>query len=159
MPGAGAFDQAARTLVLIAAEPLANRGRGGQARGGLDATLAGRFDNAKAMVVCVFHLKHQIEITSGAAMALGVYSPRAAWLSPQPGGHLLPPLLGVMGLLAAMLAVTGVFGMAMYSVSKRIQEFSIRVALGAQPVRLMRSALGRPLLLLLSASGACFWAR
>ena len=62
--------------------------------------------------------------------------------------------LGVMGLLAAMLAVTGVFGMAMYSVSKRIKEFGIRVALGAQPVRLMRSALGRPLLLLLSGSGA-----
>jgi len=62
--------------------------------------------------------------------------------------------LGVMGLLAAMLAVTGVFGMAMYSVSKRIREFGIRVALGAQSVQLMRSALGRPLLLLLSGSAA-----
>jgi hypothetical protein len=44
------------------------------------------------MVVCVLHLKHQIETTSGAAMAPGVYAPRAARLSPQPGGHLLPPL-------------------------------------------------------------------
>src|SRR5258708_31166230 len=49
--------------------------------------------------------------------------------------------LGVMGLLAAMLAVTGVFGMAMYVVSKRMKEFGIRVALGAQPLQLMRSAL------------------
>jgi predicted permease len=62
--------------------------------------------------------------------------------------------LGVMGLLAAMLAVTGVFGMAMYSVSKRIKEFGIRVALGAQPLQLMRSALSRPLILLLSGSTA-----
>jgi predicted permease len=62
--------------------------------------------------------------------------------------------LGVMGLLAAMLAVTGVFGMAMYSVSKRIKEFGIRVTLGAQPVQLMRSALSRPLILLLSGSTA-----
>jgi predicted permease len=62
--------------------------------------------------------------------------------------------LGVMGLLAAMLAVTGVFGMAMYSVSKRIKEFGIRVALGAQPLQLMRSALSRPLILLLSGSMA-----
>jgi predicted permease len=62
--------------------------------------------------------------------------------------------LGVMGLLAAMLAVTGVFGMAMYSVSKRIKEFGIRVALGAQPAQLMRSALGRPFILLLSGSVA-----
>jgi predicted permease len=60
--------------------------------------------------------------------------------------------LGVMGLLAAMLAVTGVFGMAMYSVSKRMKEFGIRAALGAQAVQLMRSALSRPLILLLSGS-------
>jgi len=62
--------------------------------------------------------------------------------------------LGVMGFLAAMLAVTGVFGIAMYSVSKRIREFGIRVALGAQPVQLMRSALSRPLILLLSGTAA-----
>jgi ABC-type antimicrobial peptide transport system permease subunit len=42
----------------------------------------------------------------------------------------------------------------MYSVSKRIKEFGIRVALGAQSVQLMRSALSRPLLLLLSGSTA-----
>ena len=60
--------------------------------------------------------------------------------------------LGVMGLLAAVLAVTGIFGMAMYSVSKRMKELGIRVALGAQPIRLMRSALGRPLGLLLWGS-------
>jgi len=60
--------------------------------------------------------------------------------------------LGAMGLLAAMLAITGIFGMAMYSVSKRMKEFGIRVALGSQPMRLMRSALGRPLGLLLSGS-------
>jgi len=62
--------------------------------------------------------------------------------------------LGVMGLLAAMLAVTGVFGMAMYSVSKRLKEFGVRVALGAQAAQLMRSALGRPLVLLLLGSAA-----
>ncbi|HEX6772901.1 MAG TPA: ABC transporter permease [Acidobacteriaceae bacterium] len=60
--------------------------------------------------------------------------------------------LGVMGLLAAMLAVTGTFGMAAYSVSKRMRELGLRVALGARRVELMRSALGRPLLLLISGS-------
>jgi predicted permease len=62
--------------------------------------------------------------------------------------------LGVMGLLAAMLAITGVFGMATYSVSKRMRELGIRVALGAHRAQLMHSALGRPLLLLLSGSAA-----
>ena len=37
--------------------------------------------------------------------------------------------LGVMGLLAAMLAVTGIFGMAVYNVSRRMKELGIRVAL------------------------------
>jgi predicted permease len=60
--------------------------------------------------------------------------------------------LGIMGLLAAMLAVTGTFGVATYSVSKRMKEFGIRVALGAARVELIRAALGRPLLLLLSGS-------
>jgi len=60
--------------------------------------------------------------------------------------------LGVMGLLAAMLAVTGVFGMAAYSVSKRMRELGIRVAMGAQRAQLIRSALARPVLLLLAGS-------
>lgn len=60
--------------------------------------------------------------------------------------------LGIMGLLAAMLAITGTFGMAAYSVSKRMRELGIRVALGAQRAQLMRSALGRPLVLLVSGS-------
>jgi predicted permease len=62
--------------------------------------------------------------------------------------------LGIMGFLAAMLAITGMFGMASYSVSKRMKEFGIRVALGAQRMEVMLTALGRPLLLLLTGSMA-----
>ena len=62
--------------------------------------------------------------------------------------------LSVMGLLAAMLAITGVFGMSTYTVSRRLRELGIRVALGAHRAQLMRSALGRPLLVLLSGSAA-----
>jgi predicted permease len=60
--------------------------------------------------------------------------------------------LGVMGILAAMLAITGVFGMATYTVSKRLRELGIRVALGAHRTQLMRAALGRPLIVLLTGS-------
>jgi predicted permease len=56
--------------------------------------------------------------------------------------------LGVMGLLASMLAVTGIFGMAAYSVSRRMKELGIRVALGARKTDLMIAAVGRPMLLL-----------
>ncbi len=56
--------------------------------------------------------------------------------------------LGVMGLLAAMLAVTGIFGMAAYSVSRRMKELGIRVALGARQMQVMKAAVGRPVVLL-----------
>jgi ABC-type antimicrobial peptide transport system permease subunit len=56
--------------------------------------------------------------------------------------------LGVMGLLAAMLAVTGIFGMAAYSVSRRMKELGIRVALGARKTQVMSAAVGRPIVLL-----------
>ncbi len=62
--------------------------------------------------------------------------------------------LSILGLLAAMLAITGTFGVATYSVSKRMRELGIRVALGAARVELIRSALGRPLMLLVSGSTA-----
>jgi ABC-type antimicrobial peptide transport system permease subunit len=50
--------------------------------------------------------------------------------------------------MGAMLAVTGIFGMAAYSVSKRLRELGIRVALGAQRMEVLRAALARPLRLL-----------
>ncbi len=56
--------------------------------------------------------------------------------------------LGIMGILAAMLAVTGIFGMAAYSVSKRMKELGIRVALGARKTQVMSAAVRRPVVLL-----------
>ncbi len=60
--------------------------------------------------------------------------------------------LGVMGGLAAMLAITGIFGMASYSVSKRLRELGLRVALGAGRSQILKAALGRPARLLLFGS-------
>jgi predicted permease len=62
--------------------------------------------------------------------------------------------LGVLGLLGAMLAATGIFGMASYSVSKRLREFGIRIALGAQRKEVLRAALGRASRLLAIGSAA-----
>lgn len=56
--------------------------------------------------------------------------------------------LGILGALAMMLAITGIFGMASYTVSKRMRELGIRVALGAQNRHVLRAALGRVVLLL-----------
>ncbi|HTB95796.1 MAG TPA: ABC transporter permease [Terracidiphilus sp.] len=60
--------------------------------------------------------------------------------------------LGVLGLLGAMLAATGIFGMASYVVSKRLRELGIRVALGANRQQILRASLGRAFRLLLIGS-------
>jgi len=50
--------------------------------------------------------------------------------------------------MAAMLSITGIFGIAAYSVSRRLRELGIRVALGAQRSEVLQAALGRALMLL-----------
>jgi len=62
--------------------------------------------------------------------------------------------LGVLGVLGAMLAITGIFGMASYSVSKRLRELGIRVALGARRKEVLQAALGRTFRLLAAGAGA-----
>src|SRR5262249_2741307 len=76
-------------------------------------------------------------------MAPILFGPRMATLA-----------LGVMGLIGAMLAITGVFGMAAYAVSKRLRELGIRIALGAARKEVLMPALGRALKLLVIGSVA-----
>jgi predicted permease len=69
------------------------------------------------------------------------------------GGMLLPARaatvsLGVMGLLATVLAVTGIYGLAAYNVSHRMKEIGIRMALGARTKHVLSAAVGRPIILL-----------
>jgi ABC-type antimicrobial peptide transport system permease subunit len=71
------------------------------------------------------------------AMAAVLFSARASTVA-----------LGIMGLLASMLAVTGIFGRAAYNVSRRMKELGIRVALGARSKHVMRAAVGRPIAVL-----------
>jgi predicted permease len=80
----------------------------------------------------------------------------AAYISPwstEMGGVLFPSRvatlsLGVLGMMGAILSITGIFGMAAYSVSKRLREIGIRIALGAQPRGVLHASLGRAFKLL-----------
>lgn len=62
--------------------------------------------------------------------------------------------LGVLGFLGAMLAVTGIFGLGAYTVSRRLRELGIRMALGAGKTQVLRAALGRVVRLLAIGSTA-----
>jgi predicted permease len=62
--------------------------------------------------------------------------------------------LGVLGGMGAILAITGIFGMAAYSVSRRLKELGIRIAIGAHPTEVLQAALGRAFKLLAIGSAA-----
>jgi predicted permease len=66
--------------------------------------------------------------------------------------HVATVALGVLGGMGAMLSITGIFGMAAYSVSKRLKELGIRMALGAKRREVLRAALGRAVRLLAAGS-------
>jgi predicted permease len=70
------------------------------------------------------------------------------------GGRMATYSLGVLGLIAAMLCLTGIFGTAAYSVSRRMRQLGIRMALGAQRKQILQAALGRAFRLLALGSGA-----
>lgn len=56
-------------------------------------------------------------------------------------------VLGVFGVLAMVLAGTGLFALIAYSVTRRMREIGIRMALGARPRQVLVSFLGRTLIL------------
>ncbi len=68
--------------------------------------------------------------------------------------HVATVALGVLGAMGAMLSITGIFGMAAYSVSRRLKELGIRVALGARRREVLQAALGRAFKLLAFGSAA-----
>jgi predicted permease len=68
--------------------------------------------------------------------------------------HVASIALGILGLLGGVLAVTGIFGMASYVVSRRMRELGIRMALGAGRKQILSASLGRAFRLLAIGSVA-----
>lgn len=61
-------------------------------------------------------------------------------------------MLGAFGVLAMMLAATGVYGMLAYAISRRTREIGIRVAIGARRTNIVQLVLRRATLLVAGAS-------
>ncbi|MGB2623586.1 MAG: FtsX-like permease family protein, partial [Candidatus Acidiferrum sp.] len=60
--------------------------------------------------------------------------------------------LSAFGILAILLAATGIHGLVSYAVSRRTREIGIRMAVGARPIQVLRLVLGKTAALLVLGS-------
>src|SRR5258708_3607371 len=54
-------------------------------------------------------------------------------------------LAGSLGIVGLILAIIGVYGVISYAASQRTHEMGIRLALGAQPMQILKMILGQGL--------------
>jgi putative ABC transport system permease protein len=73
-----------------------------------------------------------------------------AWARPRFNAR----LMGAFALIAVLLAAIGIHGIIANSVSQRIREMGIRLAIGATPGRVLGMVVGRAMLLALTGVGA-----
>ena len=68
-------------------------------------------------------------------------------------GRIAATLFGLAGLVALLLAAVGLYGIISFSVSQRIHEMGIRMALGASPGDILRLMVGQGLCLTAAGVG------
>jgi putative ABC transport system permease protein len=56
-------------------------------------------------------------------------------------------LVGTMGAVGLLLAISGLYGLVAYNVSRRTREIGIRIAIGAEPSDVLRLVMGKGLVL------------
>jgi predicted permease len=107
--------------------------------------------DARGLVSVMRHEMSAIDPNSTGltAMPLSDYI-SAAWFGPR----LISFFLGVLGVIAILLAAVGLFGVMAHAVSQRTREIGIRMALGADREGVLQMILRRGLLLALSGVAA-----
>ena len=63
------------------------------------------------------------------------------------GPRVATELVGALGVVGLLLAVTGLYGLIAYSVARRSHEIGVRMAIGARPKDVLRLMIGKALVL------------
>ena len=67
-------------------------------------------------------------------------------------------IMAVFGVIAAILAAIGLYGLMAFAVGQRMRELGVRVALGAGRADVLQSAVGRPVIVVAVGTVAgCCW--
>jgi putative ABC transport system permease protein len=87
---------------------------------------------------------HEVDSQAAVTHVLTLEQARAESMA---SPRLTASLLGIFAALALLIAAAGIGGIMALTVSQRIREIGIRIALGAQPSGILRMVLGQGLLL------------
>jgi putative ABC transport system permease protein len=117
-------------------------------------TFVVRTDSAAAPMVAAVHGKiHEIDPDMPVA-EMQPLDKLTADSAGQP--RLLTVLVGAFAAFALLLAAIGIYGVMAYSVSHRLREMGIRMALGASPRDIVRMVVGQGMRLVLAGIGIGF---
>jgi predicted permease len=87
----------------------------------------------RSLVSDITAVVHSIDPELAVTDVLPLATIKADWLAPR---KLIAALTGLLGVLALTIALAGVIGMISYTVSQRVREVGVHMAIGASPIQI-----------------------
>jgi putative ABC transport system permease protein len=122
-----------------------------QAQGAVPTTLIVRTAaDPNAMAQALTRAVHYVDSQAAVTHILTLEQARAESMA---SPRVTTSLLGIFAVLALLIAAAGIGGIMAVTVSQRTREIGIRMALGAQPLNVMKMVLGQGMLLVFLGVG------
>jgi predicted permease len=100
--------------------------------------------------------------TLGSGVGSWVFPYLSWWEAELQSQGFLARLFAMMGAFALLLAAVGIYGVLAYAVNRRLREFAVRIAVGAQRADMLKLVLHDGLVMILAGTGLgaffAFWA-